>query len=1245
MNKTKFFSSLLVAGLLTASSVFVSCKDYDDDIKALQDAIATNNDAINQLMELKDNGIVITNVQTSGKDVVLTLSDGSTQTIYGGKDGANADVWTIGEDGFWYLNAVKTDYRAVGINGTNGKDGQNGKDGLNGKDGQDGKDGANGVNGLDGLYYVPNQTTGCFDIYSADGTFKESTNIRWKGENDGNGSKVVAVQTAKSVILSGVEGYGDVVIPTAADLKALVFQPKTYYWGIEATTVKTLTMPWYKDLLPLTSYIDKAADRTEVIGTKRPLSPENPIDYQTKDGLAHERYSYGAGTITVTLKANADYHINPSIAWFDNNTSVDVLSDNKTYTRGMGNAIVSFRGNKTGEKHDWTVENGTLSVPLNVNGKVGTVADHVKNSDGSVSYPFSTNPGVTVFAAQVTYKNDQDETVVVTSDYAAIVEETVKDLKIAHVPYNLTTVPYALSETGMLNKHCGRCDLPLYMGSPYYFRERGVHLFQSIDECKDYILKTARKDGNGLGEGWDLVNYQEDIDLNKLVETHYTNTNDAHDVFSGDDFDRNFEYAFELTSVKLGDNATNESAHAAIYLDEATGHYFLHPQDPEVGGLNGRPYDAAKATDVVINRVPVVRVKLIYKGDNKVIDYAYLPIRITKEVKEEERPTVVIDKYSSDKEHAVVRYNDCWTDGGATQDLIVTNWRQTEEDLYSAEGLKQIFDRQTFDNTYRVVLTGGGYGTFGSAINAQQYTVAVDANGKYHFAPVDDPHTPTIADDQFGTINYTEGTVGGHTSSIFTWSVDADDIRNFAVGGVTNVVRAVRLVAIDGIGNPDIYVVFRSGALSLKNYVVKGDANLAEHIIKKYWYASGTTAEGTDEIHANVITPEENDNSKYDLSQNGWKPAEFDDRFSDVFLYNFRTTGGTRYTPNTWIKYNVYENGKLVDGIAPNPPFSYQNYEADFFFADENNGAEFKGYLDNGAAKTFVLRNTQIASSGDKSKKNLYAKVKGAAEADASYQKIASIDMWDGSNGSLRAMEIHLNWGDPTLGDADPGRYAKALLNYKSHNKLADADVLKAKVAIYAVTAERHANPAEDLNNPVVYTTVKCPLALENNTFDVRFLRPIDIDDTNNPEIQDAHAETGVEKQKIYLKDLVTKYKDWRDVKFKYSPNYEQYYAPVNEEYIYATVAGVAIGQNLSANPNVKTTLNGTVEPLIQVTEQLQLVLKEDWDGKYIEYTNNSSNVQDFEIYIPVAVEYYWGTMYDDVILTVKRTLSNAARK
>jgi len=52
MNKTKFFSSLLVAALFATTSVFTSCKDYDDDIKNLQSQI-DGKSPVTALTELK----------------------------------------------------------------------------------------------------------------------------------------------------------------------------------------------------------------------------------------------------------------------------------------------------------------------------------------------------------------------------------------------------------------------------------------------------------------------------------------------------------------------------------------------------------------------------------------------------------------------------------------------------------------------------------------------------------------------------------------------------------------------------------------------------------------------------------------------------------------------------------------------------------------------------------------------------------------------------------------------------------------------------------------------------------------------------------------------------------------------------------------------------------------------------------------------------------------------------------------
>ena len=128
MNK-KFLSAILFGAMLaTSAGTFVSCKDYDDDIKNLQTQIDTNKTAIAELQKLVGAGNWVTNVAASGENLVVTMSNGTTATIAGikgadGVDGKDAAEWTISEDGFWCKDGEKTTNVAVAQNGKDGKDG------------------------------------------------------------------------------------------------------------------------------------------------------------------------------------------------------------------------------------------------------------------------------------------------------------------------------------------------------------------------------------------------------------------------------------------------------------------------------------------------------------------------------------------------------------------------------------------------------------------------------------------------------------------------------------------------------------------------------------------------------------------------------------------------------------------------------------------------------------------------------------------------------------------------------------------------------------------------------------------------------------------------------------------------------------------------------------------------------------------------------------------------------------------
>lgn len=206
MNKGILKIALLSLVCASMPASFTSCKDYDDDINKLQGQIDAVKATVDQLQAKIDAGAVITSVTATGNGIVVTLSDGKSYTITNGVDGAAGTTWTIGDDGYWYKDGVKTDYRAIGIDGKDGQNGENGQPGTPGtpgtpgQPGEPGAPGQPGEQGPEGRYYVPNPETGCFDIYQ-NGQKVESTNISWRASEQGG---ITAVYTGNRLILSGV---------------------------------------------------------------------------------------------------------------------------------------------------------------------------------------------------------------------------------------------------------------------------------------------------------------------------------------------------------------------------------------------------------------------------------------------------------------------------------------------------------------------------------------------------------------------------------------------------------------------------------------------------------------------------------------------------------------------------------------------------------------------------------------------------------------------------------------------------------------------------------------------------------------------------------------------------------------------------------------------------------------------------------------------------------------------------------
>lgn len=402
-------------------------------------------------------------------------------------------------------------------------------------------------------------------------------------------------------------------------LRSLVFIPQSYYWGVEATKLLYLDFNYVNDLAWIS---DMNWDKKEAKG------------YDD-----NARYGYDMGNGTKVLTFAATYHMNPSSAKLDKNTTkVSVESGDLDYITRAAAAGISVKG--------WTAENGILTVNLDVNDptKIKSVEE---------------NQMITNFATKVNVatKNDKDTTI--TSDYATLYTEKVSDLKLA-----LTN--------NEVNKHlfpnAAKSELsPCHVESGTSYG----HLMQTVNEA-------SKENDAQVFCNWDQI-----LDLRTLVETHYKNVKGNFAKLDDATFNANFKYVFTLTALYKGTNATDESAHAAIASDG----YTFRPQAPTADGKQAA-YGSEQVRAQEVGRTPVVRVTLVDQQTGKVYDYGYIRIKI---VDEKESP-VQVDK-SISYQGADYAYNGECTPNAWS---FATKWYITEQDLYKELGLT----REEFENNY-----------------------------------------------------------------------------------------------------------------------------------------------------------------------------------------------------------------------------------------------------------------------------------------------------------------------------------------------------------------------------------------------------------------------------------------------------------------------------------------------------------------------------------------------------------------
>ena len=435
---------------------------------------------------------------------------------------------------------------------------------------------------------------------------------------------------------------------------------------------------------------------------------------------------------------------------------------------------------------------------------------------------------------------------------------------------------------------------------------------------------------------------------------------------------------------------------------------------------------------------------------------------------------------------------------------------------------------------------------------------------------------------------------GDSQTSTLKWTVEGDYfVQNYygkAAGKYSGLQTAVKYESTLPTIYPDIYIILSSGDIYV--YVPSGVAFVNSNKIAEYWYkvdgnsaADGATVTGEyKEIHAQTISPED--------AQAHSTADVLDDTFSDVFVGNKITLASV---DNLGGKNNDWDLGttKSILGL---------------YFSDENNDKEYAA-LDGTKVCYYTLKVADGGYALQAVKKN------GVAITP---ETIATITTLVPGSITIDEQVIALN---------KESEIAKALLNYAAHNNLdaVSADgkkVLKAIIMMKATNACGH------------------ELALTDKTFDVRFLRPINVFG-NNKELEDAQDAA----QTIELRDLV-RLTDWRDYEFADHLNYWNYYNIKSIKVINANNDG-------NINAYITTTMNNSNYAKTQAEVSNNVLFKvyyatpadksTDSYG-YIEYQNLSSAVQTFSVNIPLLVEYEWGYVTTSVNVTVKNTHANAKK-
>lgn len=1252
MNKKLINSFLLGATLVLSAGAFVSCQDYESDINDLTDRVSAVEKVSKELQALIQKGSVITNVESSAKGVKVTLSSGETFEITNGtngadgkdgkdgaagKDGKPGSVVTIGSDGYWYIDGVKTEYKAQGEKGEKGDQGETGPQGPQGPKGEDGKDAT-------GIYYYPG-TEGAEKGFwvkvtvVGDNETKEVTTLRWAPKEE---DRIGVVWTDGQLKLTNVKGYdGTLTIDLNTYLKALVFKPEMVLDGQNAMEYiyipyKPMTLGPKEEGLKHAHMRHTAAGWTTVENT-----------YSVGATTSHEGLAY--------LNPTYDklYSLDPSNAIVPDYTqrNLGTVSQDPDFVKTRVASVPNYATNPAASKPMATfidVKDGVMHVGITMQGKEVMTQEEASPYHAFDFYPHEKDNGKITDLAVTAPLGEGKETI--TSTWASVYASQMVFESLAYTTFakqytyidpeheysswkwDATKKKY-VQNTSEPGKLLGYGDDP--HKAPV---EGGMHLYHSVHDAAQMVATLELQYDSEVG-----------INLNKLVEADVIfnscrswNDRKIKTRTEAQLKDLGMKFNFVQVPYSVGENGTEQTQNHSLLKNRADGTYIVAcgvKSNSDTDPLACEPDETKvgkNAPKSIVGRTPLIRVELKDTVNNKIVEEGYIKFIIV----EPERPiiTKVFD--------LGYFYYKC------TEQFQPTTWHAIEQKV-----LDEAVDmgKETFNVLYEAV-------KYPHVIDLSDIDLPIDPNDPlFEFAQwvptgkVDIYGQPIfkLADKKIGHIfEYKEP--DSETTNMFGIYLGREDFVNCVndkTYPVVEEVRYIKFIPRKGLGNTNfnrepVY-------LPVKVTFAYPKAVMANKI-PKYWYADNSFNPANDvlakdqlrNIHGNVEAP----GNEVDIKEaNCDFNVYLDERFA-------KTTIGHSFG-NDWSSdfvFGVNDNAPTIsiqpDAFTPSmawnvpanfPTFKQSELRYVYYFTLANNGKSVKG----ASGKTYKL---SVANTVDITKPaaavslytdNVKYEYKNTV-LKAGNEVIAKIEYL--AKGTEFGEEASRNY-EARLVIPSNSEAAKDLINLPEGKKSLSINDAESVAKFFKATF--------DVNLGVAVFNKECGayMPLKDNTFNVELLKPVYVEPKGPAVFTDA-VDNGTT---ISLFDLVEFY-DWRSIgtasdyvfRTHRTTDLYKYYnvdlITVNPEEIKTDLSGEFKSLKEYSNGVEFQVLDGTMTRIdnghVVPAGHTSKPKNDAYSYDFLRYKNNTATVVSFKVQIPVRIHHKWSQK--DLVVWVEGTVN-----